>query len=206
MLREITYRGFRNLVDGSWRLEGGGHLLVGPNGAGKTSLLEAVYLLATTKSFRAARIADCRRHDADELTLFGRIEGDGRVELELAWDKSGPRRRLNGKAATLTDYLAPLPVVAWSAAAGRLIDGVPEVRRRFLDQGVVGIRPASLGVLARYRRALEQKRHLLKTGARGLAAWNEVLADSAARLIELRRAYLGELETAFSELAAASGL
>ncbi len=83
---------------------------------------------------------------------------------------------------------------------------MPENRRRFLDQGVVGVRPSALSVLARYRRALEQKRQLLKTGARGLAAWNEVLTESAARLIELRGAYTAELGTAFSELVAASGL
>ena len=206
MLTEIIYRGFRNLADGSWRPGPGGHLLVGSNGAGKTSLLEAVYVLATSKSFRAARVADCRRHDADELTLCGRIEGEARAELDVAWGAEGLRRRLNGKTAALADYLAPLPVVAWSAVSGRLIDGVPEVRRRFLDQGVVGTRPASLSVLARYRRALEQKRQLLKTGARGLDAWNEVLAASAARLIELRRSYLTELEAAFSELVTASGL
>lgn len=206
MLTEIIYRGFRNLADGSWRPGPGGHLLVGSNGAGKTSLLEAVYVLATSKSFRAARVADCRRHGAGELTLCGRVEGEARAELDVAWGSEGLRRHLNGKTTALADYLEPLPVVAWSAISGRLIDGVPEVRRRFLDQGVVGIRPASLSVLARYRRALEQKRQLLKTGARGLDAWNEVLAASAARLIELRRSYLTELEAAFSELVTASGL
>lgn len=206
MLGEITYRGFRNLVDGSWSPGPGPHLLVGPNGAGKTSLLEAVYLLATSKSFRASRLADCRRHGAAELTLFGRVEGDERAELELAWGAEGLRRRLNSKTATLAEYLAPLPVVAWSAASGRLIDGVPEMRRRFLDQGVVGLRPAALAVLSRYRRALEQKRQLLKTGAPGLDAWNEVLAESAGRLIDLRRGYLEKLESAFAEMVSAADL
>lgn len=209
-LAEITYRGFRNLADGSWRPGPGGHLLVGPNGAGKTSLLEAVYLLATSKSFRAPRIADCRRHGADGLTLFGRVDGEQRAELELAWSGTdGVARRLNGKSAALADYLAPLSVVAWSAASGRLIDGVPEIRRRFLDQGVVGVRPAALAVLSRYRRALDQKRRLLKTGAGGrdaLAAWNQVLAESAGRLIELRRDYVDELETAFAAIIEASDL
>ncbi len=200
MLSEIIFRGFRNLADGAWRPGAGGQLLVGPNGAGKTSLLEAVYLLATSKSFRASRLADCCRHGREEFTLFGRLEGEIRVEIELRWGAPGIERRANGKAAALTDYLAAMPVIAWSAGEARLIDGIPEIRRRFLDQGVVGLRPAALAVLGRYRRALEQKRRLLKSGGRGLEAWNEVLAGSAADLIAHRRAYVGELESAFSEL------
>ena len=54
LIREITFSGFRNLADGSWSPGAGAHLLVGPNGAGKTSLLEAVYVLATSRSFRAS--------------------------------------------------------------------------------------------------------------------------------------------------------
>lgn len=201
MLSEIIFRGFRNLADGGWRPGAGGHLLVGPNGAGKTSLLEAVYLLATSKSFRSPRIADCCRHGAERFTLFGRLEGTERVELEILWGSSGGlERRANGKPIVLAEYLATLPVVVWSAAEARLIDGVPEVRRRFLDQGVVGLRPAALSVLSRYRRALEQKRRLLKTGGKGLDAWNEVLATSAADLIAQRKSYSQGLERAFSDL------
>ena len=64
MLTHLTARDFRNLEPLSWRPAAGSHLLLGGNGAGKTSLLEAVYALATTRSFRAAQIGDCARHGA----------------------------------------------------------------------------------------------------------------------------------------------
>ena len=206
MLSELVFRGFRNLTDASWRPEEGSHLLVGPNGAGKTSLLEAVYFLATSKSFRASRAADCCRHGASGFSLFGRLGGDERCELELEWGAQGLSRRLNGNPVALADYLAALPVVVWTTSEARLIDGLPGLRRRFLDQGVVGSKPAAIGLLARYRRALEQKRLLLKSDGRGLGAWNEVLATAAVDLITERSAYVAALERTFAGLVEESGL
>lgn len=206
MLGRISFQGFRNLADDTWRPHPGGQILVGPNGAGKTSLLEAAYLLATSKSFRAPRLLHCVRHGEDAFGLSGRIEGNERADLELHWGPKGIERRLNGKSVSLAEYLAVLPVVVWSAEAGRLVDGGPENRRRFLDQGIVGLRPSAISTLSRYRRALEQKRELLKTGGSGLEAWNEILAESAIRLIELRRLYVTTLEEAFAQVIAEGNL
>ena len=57
-----------------------------------------------------------------------------------------------------------------------MLVGAPKARRRFLDRGVVGSRPAALEVLGRYREALRQKRQLLPAGRRGIEIWNELLA------------------------------
>ena len=55
MLAHLSLLNFRNLEPLKWGPGPGSHLLLGGNGAGKTSVLEAVYVLATTHSFRAAR-------------------------------------------------------------------------------------------------------------------------------------------------------
>jgi DNA replication and repair protein RecF len=122
----------------------------------------------------------------------------------VAWSSAGLTRSLNGKSAPLADHLAALPVIAWTAADVEVVGGPPRARRRFLDQGLVGLRPASLGLLTRYRKALEQKRELLARGGGGLGSWNEVLAAAAAELIERREAYVerlsAELQTILSRL------
>ena len=53
----LKIRGLRNLT--ALELEPAPRLnvIVGDNGQGKTSVLEALYLVATTKSFRAERLA-----------------------------------------------------------------------------------------------------------------------------------------------------
>ncbi len=72
MLVQLSCRSFRNLEELQWQPPAGCHLLIGPNGAGKTSLLEAIYLLATTRSFRSPRLAECGRQSFSKIELHYR--------------------------------------------------------------------------------------------------------------------------------------
>lgn len=203
MLTRLFSRNFRNLEELSWRPPGGSHLLVGDNGAGKTSVLEAIYVLATTRSFRASRLVDCTRHGEEGFHLGGEAVQDGRTELEVALGPEGASRRLNGSLAKLTAHLAALPIVSWTAADLDWIAGAPAARRRLIDRGVVGLKPAAIDSLARYRRALEHKRVLLahRQGSE-LDTWNGVLAAAADDLIVQRATHVEELSGSLSELLA----
>jgi DNA replication and repair protein RecF len=207
MLAHLAARDFRNLEPLSWRPASGSHLLLGGNGAGKTSLLEAVYVLATTRSFRASQIGDCARHGAGSFHLQGEIETDRRATLEVGWMDGQRVRALNGKVTPLAEHLAVLPVVAWTAAAeAEVLVGAPKARRRFMDRGVVGVRPPALEALGRYREALRQKRGLLLSDGAGLEIWNEMLAATAADVIAQRHRYVELLRVQLLQVLAASGL
>ena len=194
MIERFSCRDFRNLEPLDWRPEPGPQLIIGANGAGKTSLLEAVYMLATSRSFRGARPAECCRRGAAAFFLEAEVAGERRARLGVGWSADGGlKRRVNDKSATLADHLSVQPVVAFAAGDSELLDGPPLLRRRLLDQGVVAARPAALAVLARYRQALDQKRRLLAEGLDGLGPWNELQAVAAAELIGLRRGYAERL-------------
>jgi DNA replication and repair protein RecF len=214
-LTALTAHDFRNLAPLDWRPDPGRHLLLGPNGAGKTSLLEAVYVLATTKSFRTPRLADCVRHPAGEAAaegfrLAGEVEGPARTRLAVAWDRDGLARSVNGATVSLSEHLSVLPVVAWSSAEVEILTGAPAQRRRFLDRGAVSRRPGLLPTLTRYRRALGQKRELLTRGgpppADQLAPWNDLLAQAGAELAAARASYTEKLAGVLTGTLAAAGL
>jgi DNA replication and repair protein RecF len=208
LLAHLSLLNFRNLEPLKWGPGPGSHLLLGGNGAGKTSVLEAVYALATTRSFRAARLEDCVRHGSDGFQLEGEVDTDRRSTLELRWIEGKRIRLLNGKAAPLAEHLAALPIVAWTHAEAEVLVGAPKARRRFLDRGVVGLRPPALDLLNRYGEALRQKRQLLLqgTGAQGMEAWNEVLAATAAEVIRLRHSYVERLREVLMGVLAESAL
>jgi DNA replication and repair protein RecF len=206
LLSQLAAGDFRNLEPLTWVPGAGSHLLLGGNGAGKTSLLEAVYVLATTRSFRAAQIADCVRHGAAGFHLRGEVDADRRSTLDVGWNGGERVRLVNGKVAPLADHLAVLPVVAWTAAEAEVLVGAPKVRRRFMDRGVVGLRPSALDSLGRYREALRHKRELLLSDDAGIEIWNELLAAAAADVIALRHAYVERLRAALAAVLAAAGL
>lgn len=209
MIERLEVRGFRNLEPTVLELGEGTHLVLGPNGAGKTSLLEAVYLLATTRSFRTARLQECVRHGEEGFWLHGRT-GE-RVDLESHFHSGERRRAVNGNRVPLADYLAVQPVVAWTPGELDVLVGPPAARRRFLDRGLVARKPALLSTLARYRRALQEKRGLLQEkesdGRRTMAervdlvmSWNGVLAEAASTLIAERDGYVKSLRLSLAEI------
>jgi DNA replication and repair protein RecF len=209
LLSRLKARSFRNLTSLDWSPGPGRHLLLGPNGAGKTSVLEAVYTVATTKSFRTARLAEAVCHDRGGFELEGEVETERRTRLTVGWGRpEGLRRTVNGDAVPLAQHLAVLPVVAWTAAEADLLTGAPRLRRRLLDRGVVGLRPATLELLSRYRQALAQKREALGDAARRspLEPWNEILAETTAGILQARDEYVGRLGAAWREVLAICGL
>jgi recombinational DNA repair ATPase RecF len=205
VLSHFTARGFRNLQPLDLEPAAGTHLLLGGNGAGKTSLLEAIYVLATTRSFRAGQIVDCVAHGAGELALWGEVETDHRAALAVSVQEGVRQRSVNGKPTSLADHLAVLPVVAWAAVEIGVLVGAPGARRRFMDRGVVATRPAALEALGRYREALRQKRELLAHDGAGIEIWNELLAATAAEVIRLRAAYVEALRVELAAVLAEVG-
>ncbi|MCP4200412.1 MAG: DNA replication and repair protein RecF [bacterium] len=211
MLKSISIQDFRCFAGASWAPGSGRHILVGDNGAGKTSVLEAIYFLATTRSFRSSRLADCVRWQHDGFWVSGRLEGDRGTELVASWKPGGGQRLVNGKSAPLSDYLAVLPAFSWSTRDNPLLDGEPEARRRLLDQGIVSKKPLEVEVLSRYRRVLVAKRRLLADGGGTssgdtLESWNRLLAEFGNELIRLRYTYLSELQAALAETLIESGI
>lgn len=224
MLTLLHAEHFRNLAPLSWSPGEGRHLLLGGNGAGKTSLLEAIYAVATTRSFRTPRLAECVRHDAASFRLGAEVEDRARAALAVAYGPEGLERSVNGARGSLAEHLEVLPVVAWTSADVEIVTGSPGLRRRFLDRGVVSLRPGALAVLRRYREALGEKRQLLARRSAGsgrpippesgpsapeaqtLEAWNRVLARAAVEVARLRRAYAARLAERLREVLQATGL
>lgn len=206
MISQLLTSDFRNLEPLDWWPGRGSHLLLGGNGAGKTSLLEAVYVVATTRSFRAAQIGDCARHGSESFRVHAEVDTDRRSSLEVSWNAGKRERSLNGRVSPLADHLAALPVVAWTSAEAEVLVGAPKARRRFLDRGIIGARPAALEVLGRYREALRQKRQLLLQEGTGIEIWNELMASLAAEVIQLRHEYTERLREVLLTVLEESGL
>jgi DNA replication and repair protein RecF len=196
-LRRFQAQGFRNLAPTQLALPPGVSLVHGANGSGKTSLLEAIYALATGRSFRSNRLASVVNYDQDTLTLFGEVGyASGRVSrLGVTRGSQGSAvLKLDGERVGSNRQLAEaLPLLLIHPESMNLIMGSPEQRRRFIDWGVFHVEQGYGEASAVFRRVLEHRNAALRQGTRDLASWNAQFLQAAGRVHESRMAYLASL-------------
>jgi DNA replication and repair protein RecF len=200
LLTALRAERLRNLGEIDLRVPEGLTVVGGGNGQGKTSLLEAVYLLGTGRSFRTRRVEDLVRWDGGPMRVAGRVEGrHGEVELAVTVGAEERALLVNGVKRGLVSFLGRLDVVDLTASRMEVLRGGPVERRRFLDRGVVGLDPAHLRVIREYRVALQQRNALLRRGLPPgdgpvqLDAWDERLVAAARELHLGRRRYAERL-------------
>jgi len=174
------------------------NLFLGANAQGKTNILEALYCLSTTRSFRAAADEEMIRFGVDACAVeadTGSSKGRETLRLEFARGR-GKTLTIDGKRQKkLSSLLGRLPAVVFSPDDLFLVKGAPLLRRRLLDVTLLQMDPVYLAHLQQYERSLKQRNALLKSRVPGLEAqlpvWDEALAVHGTALM-MRRMDLSE--------------
>lgn len=199
-LKKLNLYNFRNYRELKIAFSDGVHILYGPNGAGKTNILEAVFYLALTKSFRT----NLDRHLIYNKEKMFRIKGDfitdqGQVlQCLVSYSLTeGKRLVVNGqKIAKFSDFIGELPVVMLCPADLQLSQGSPLQRRRFIDILLSQSSNLYLYHLIEYRRTLKQRNALLQQASPDealLESYEESLIKHGCEIIRRRKATVLEL-------------
>ncbi len=189
---------FRNLADQQVDLSPGAVFITGLNGNGKTNLLEAIYLLTGSRSFRTNSSSELSRFGDKECSIFGTVSHkSGTEELGIIHTPGSREAQLNGNALpSITELLGRFRAVAFSPADLQLVKGAPAGRRKFLDRHMVDLNPSFLKTLMGYQRALASKSAVLKqqgTGYPQLSPWNDLLAEYGGKIVDNRRNFIESL-------------
>lgn len=205
-VKHITLFDFRSYGEQSFALDPGVTLIVGPNGSGKTNILEALYVLATTKSFRA-RDEALVRQGSDVLRVV--VDSDS-GEYMFAYQKQptvAKKVTVDGVKKTLRGHVGSLPVVLFEPGDLQLLAGPPSARRAYIDTILCQTDQEYLQALNEYKRALRQRNALLRDHSfvppDVLFAWNVQLAGPAVSLREKRAEFITYLQSKLPVLYAA---
>lgn len=164
-MAHLRLRDFRNYARLDADFGPGFHLLLGDNAQGKTNILEAIYLLATLRSFRGVSGPQMVRHGRPGYFVGARITGQTSREVRIYWSASARKLSLDGQPVRrLSDYLGTLRAVVFCTEDLQLIKGTGRVRRRFLDLLLCQTEAGYLGTLQRYAQALRSRNALLRQG------------------------------------------
>ena len=140
------------------------NIIYGLHGSGKTTVIEAIYTLALTKSFRInndkvmikkgkikAKIKGNVLKNGDENTFGVEISNDGKVVT------------INDeKQDKVSDYVSRINVILFNPSDTRLIDDAPSERRKMLNIEISQIYKEYLVILTNYQRILKQRNFYLR--------------------------------------------
>lgn len=205
-ITRLTLNNFRSYQDQVFTLDPSVTLIVGPNGSGKTNILEALYVLATTKSFRAKDEALVQQ-GSDVL----RVEATSdEADYRFAYQKQptvAKKVTHNGVKKSLRGHIGTVPVVLFEPGDLQLLAGPPSARRAYIDTILCQTDPDYLQALNEYKRALKQRNALLRNHDYILAdilfAWNVQLAGPAIIIRTKRQEFITYLQTKLPSLYAA---
>lgn len=192
---------FRNYLLAEIRFKDGILVLFGKNGQGKTNILESIYYLALTKSFRTSNDLNLILNGQD----FFRIQGElvtrqGRtLTTSMAYSKTEGKRLVfnNQKIQKFSDYIGNIPVVLLAPSDLEISQSGPQRRRQFLDVMLSQGSKLYLYHLIQYRRSLRQRNALLQSenpDKNLLQSWEDALVENGVVLVRKRQETVRLLE------------
>ncbi|HEV2072118.1 MAG TPA: DNA replication/repair protein RecF [Thermomicrobiales bacterium] len=222
----LTLEEFRTYQQLALELPPEGLRIAGRNASGKTSLLEAIVLLATTRSPRTSTERDTVRWESGEeygVNPYARLGAvvvakDRRHRLEISLELpegtariARKRFRVDGRSVRAHDMVGVLRTVLFSPEDVQLVTGAPAERRRQMDILISQIDRSYMRALSRYGKVLSQRNGLLRTFSRDrvdpgsraavaqLSFWDEELVSSGSEIVSGRVVALADLTSLVAE-------
>ena len=184
------------------------NIFYGNNGSGKSSILEAIHLLATGRSFRTNLVKQYIQHHAADGLVYAEST---HYRLGLQKLSSGEQIiRLNGDSvATQSELARLLPVQLIDPDSVSLLDTGSKPRRQLLDWLMFHVEPEFHGLWLRYQRALKQRNNLLKNSygnnalwLQNIQSWENALAEYGELIHGLREKVMLQWQVSFKHYCA----
>ena len=135
ILRKIKLVNFRNYANLNINFSKNINIIIGDNAQGKTNLLESIYTLALTKSYRTTNDVNLIRNNQEKFIVVGEIK-DNSVFKKLSVELHNNNKivKLNDNIINkISDYIGNLYVILSSPDDLQIIKGSPSERRNFLN-------------------------------------------------------------------------
>ena len=202
-ISQFLIQNFRNLTAAELTLSSKLNLIVGDNAAGKTSVIEAIWVLSTGRSFRTAKPAHLIEHDRSEFTLFTKVKQQGQThKLGLSRSLQTTKLKYNGENLSSQSEVAnKLPVQLLTTESHQLLEEGPKARRNYLDWGCFHQAPNFMINWRHYQRILKQRNRALKQKLpqTQTTLWDLQLVDYAEKIHQVRQAYVQQLAPYLTE-------
>ncbi len=204
----ITLNNFRNYSKQELELGKKVNFFIGNNGSGKTNLLEAIYVVALTKSYKTADI-NLIKYGEDYARVIASVNNKNRkFQLKLIVSEQGKKAMVNSsEIKKLSDYIGAFNVLSFFPEDLMIIKGSPRERRYFIDIIYGQIDKNYLSELSNYKLILKQRNELLKKISESnepdmtlLDVLTEQIATSAKQIVSMRELFVNQINSSLKSM------
>ena len=200
-LKNIELSNFRNYENLNIEFVNGTNIIYGNNGKGKTNILEAIYVSAITKSYRAQKDIEYINFNFESTRVNSCFsKEDINFNVEVFADKMGNKciKEDGLKINKYTEFIGKFPIVLFCPEDMDIVKGAPKNRRKFLDILISQISKKYVITLSEYKKTINIKNSLLKSDREKidlnyLKIINEKLAGQILEIVSRRKEYIEKL-------------
>lgn len=213
-LSKILLQNFRSHEQKLIEFDPKTNLIIGPNGSGKTNILEAIFLLASGKSFRSSSLSKLVFWNKNFSCVRAKLINDKKEEIEIEVQLV---RNLEKNLTTVSKkfliqkvektrkkYLGVLKTVVFEPDDIRLISGSPTRRRDFIDNIFSQTEWRYAAALSQFNKALKHRNELLdlikigKNSKNELFFWDQSLIKNSQIIHQFRISFFKNANLFFS--------
>ena len=163
-LKRIKLRNFRNYSNIRISFNKGINIIYGNNAEGKTNLLESIYVLSLTNTFRNSNESDLILKGKDYFSIEGVLKKE-KLDTYISINNILNKKHLvidNSEIHKISDYISNLNTILFTPDDLDIIKGPPMSRRKYLDNEISQLYSNYYIVLLEYEKILKMRNDYLK--------------------------------------------
>ncbi len=208
ILKSLKLINFRNYENLEINFSPDMNFITGDNGAGKTNIIEAISIISNLKSFKNINDNSIIRWNNNAYYCSGDVTDSEYSKFEVGYSiqNNKPKKKIkidSNEIKKVSDYYGKLITVNFIPTDINIINGTPEIRRRYFDSVISKIYPEYIDELNKYREICYSRNLLIKKirESKGdyklLDVWNKMFSEKAFSILSKRKSFINEFNKLF---------
>jgi len=206
----LETKNFRNLKEQSISFDSPVSVLVGNNGHGKTSIIEAIFMLSSARSFRSQSAKELVAWNSDNKNCLVRgIFESSSGKREICFEYYGGKRTvtINGNPIKkASGFFGQFLAIVFTPDELQIVKGSPSNRRKFIDRILSMVDSVYVEELVAYQRALKNRNAMLSE-IKGseykeiqdlIEPWDELISKHGRQVALRRKKFIDDIRDSFS--------
>lgn len=204
-LKRVELKNFRNYPSLKISFNKGINIIYGNNAQGKTNLLESIYVLALTNTFRNVYDTDLIMKDRKFFNIKGILKNSKLdTTLNISYDNIKKRMILDDSEITkVSSYISVMNTILFTPDDLDIIKGPPLVRRKFLNTELSQLYSNYYILLSEYEKILKMRNDYIKSGTLDINYYDIItsfLIEKDILIFKIRKKFIDRINNYASEI------